>query len=409
MNTPAQLGLSGWHGLTWHPVTVIGETPTKYRIRLEEAVRLPGGREKAAQEEVFVPKQAVRFSRDTAKTSEASLRPASPRDWPVLRDAVSVDALARARYGEPDQRKSTRTTLQWTQTDQGRLIVGIQGRYQNAWRFMDSGVTGKGAIDWLVKAEGLSLREAAEQLSNTTFVTSLPPSSARSVKEPKPYHPIPENPALWPPVRAYLIEIRKLPAHLVDHWHETGKVRALTPSSRTVVPYAAFPLMSPAGHEVGAVLRCAGTPDQQRQQITAGFSPKRNQGGSQPTQGFWQSHEAPQAHTLVLVEAPIDGMALYAALLTDHRDPSDFVIRASAGEALKPVHWTGDWAHIVTAFDRDAAGERFHHTVRQAHPDHDVRRLTPPVGHKDWGEAWAQWVSSRTVGREPESDYEPGD
>ena len=336
----------------------------------------------------------------------------NPGDWTVLRQAIPVEVLARARYGPPDPRKSTRTTLQWTQTDQGRLVVGIQGRYQNAWRFMDTTVKGHGPIDWLVKVEGLSLREAAERLRNATFVASLPPSSAPSPQESKPYDPIPDNAALWPSVRTYLTETRKLPTDLVDHWHETGKVRALTPSSHTVVPYAAFPLMSPAGHEVGAVLRCAGTPAQQRQQIGAGFSVKRNQGGSQPTQGFWQSHDAPQAQTLVLVEAPIDGMALYAALLTDHRDPSDFVIRASAGEALKPVHWTGDWAHIVTAFDRDAAGERFHHTVRQANPDHDVRRLTPPPGHNDWAEAWAHVVNRHRTSqsaRESETDYEAGE
>ena len=84
----------------------------------------------------------------------------------------------------------------------------------------------------------------------------------------------------------------------------------ITPSPRTTVPYAAFPLCSPAGEEVGASLRRAGMPEQQHQQEK--FHRKRNQAGSQPTQGFWQSHEAPQPQTLVLVEAPIDGMALYA-------------------------------------------------------------------------------------------------
>ena len=127
---------------------------------------------------------------------------------------------------------------------------------------------------------------------------------------------------------------------------------------------------------------------------------------------IWQSHEAPQAQTLVLVEDPIDAMALHAALLTDHRDPSDFVIRASAGEALNPVHWEGTWEHIVTAFDRDAAGERFSQKVRQANPDHDVRRLTPPPGHNDWAEAWAHVVNRHRTSqsaRESETDYEAGE
>ena len=74
---------------------------------------------------------------------------------------------------------------------------------------------------------------------------------------------------------------------------------------------------TPPGDEVGTVLRCASNPAQQRQQVTQGFAVKRNQTGSQPTQGFWPSHDVPQAKTLVLVEAPIDAMALYAALCPD--------------------------------------------------------------------------------------------
>ena len=335
----------------------------------------------------------------------------TPVNWTALRQTVSVATLARARYGEPDPMKSTRTTWQWTHTDQGRLIVGIQGRYQNAWRFMESGVKGKGAIDWLITVEGLSLRDVAERLSTSAFLLSLPQSAEHLSPSPKPYQPIPDNPKLWPQVRTYLVMTRKLPGNLVHHWHESGKIRAISASSKTLVPYAAFPLISPQGNEVGAVLRYAGTLDQQRQQIAQGFAVKRNQAGSQPTQGFWPSHDAPQAKTLVLVEAPIDAMALYAALVQTDRDPQDFVIRASAGEALNPVHWTGDWEHIVAAFDRDAAGNRFSQKVFQANPNRDVRRLVPPPGSKDWAEAWAHVVSrSRGVSaaRESETDYEVG-
>ena len=414
MDTPAQLGLTDWHGLTWHPVTIIGETRTKYRIRLEQGVRLPGGRDKAAQEVVLVPKHAVQLSRpgDLPKTHETSQTLSLPRDWQAWRETIAVEQLAQARYGEPDRMKSTRTTRQWSHTDQGRLIVGIQGRYENAWRFMDSGVKGKGPIDWLVKVEGLSLRDVAERLSTSAFLQTLPQPAKPLSPPPNPYQPIPDNPTLWPPVRTYLTEIRKLPAHLVDQWHETDHVRAISPSAKTSVPYASFPLVSPQGDEVGAILRCAGTPDQQRQQLATGFSTKRNQTGSQPTQGFWQSHESPHARTVLLVEAPIDGMALYAALVQTGRDPRDFVIRASAGEALNPVHWTGDWEHIVAAFDRDAAGERLSQKVRQANPGHDIRRLVPPAGSKDWGEAWTHVVTPHRLtasARESETDYEFGD
>ncbi len=335
----------------------------------------------------------------------------TPTEWTALRQAVSVATLARARYGEPDQMKSTRTTLQWSHTDHGRLIVGIQGRYENAWRFMETTRKGKGAIDWLITVEGVSLHEAVERLSSGVLIATMPPFPARLPRDLTSYQPLSENPALWPQVRTYLVTTRKLPQNLVDQWHESGQIRALSPSSSLWVPYAAFPLVSPTGDEVGAMLRCAATPDQQRQQIAKGFAVKRNQAGSRPTQGYWPSHASSQAKTLVLVEAPLDGMALYAALVQTGRDPQDFVIRASGGEALNPVHWSGDWEHIVAAFDRDAAGERFSQTVRQANPSRDVRRLVPPPGSKDWAEGWTHVVTSHCLAasaRESETDYEVG-
>ena len=330
-------------------------------------------------------------------------------DWDALRHSVPVESLARARYGEPRKEKTTKTTAEWA-TDHGRLIVGRSGGPRdNQWKFMDSGVKGHGAIDWLVKVEGMTPLEAAERLGSETFTSALSVVQSASPKPPKPYVPIPDNPALWPAVRDYLVTVRKLPADLVDQWHNQDRVRAIVPSAHTPVPYASFPIVSPEGKEVGAMLRCAGTPEQQRDQ--ARFSVKRNQEGSLAACGYWSSHDAPQAQTLILVETSIDGMALYAALVMDHRDPADFVIRAGAGAALNPVHWSGDWAHIMTAFDRDAAGEEFHHKVEAAHPDGDVRRLTPPPGHKDWAEAWTQAVSryAQQSPRQPNHDYEPGE
>lgn len=328
-----------------------------------------------------------------------------PIDWQALR-AIPVEGLVRARYGDPDQAKSTRTTWQWD-TEQGRLLVNQSEQY---WKFMDTGMKGKGPIDWLVKVEGMSVLEAAERLSNGAFIDALPkprPKAVASQPE-KPYETIADNPERWPHVRDYLIQVRKLPAHLVDEWHENDRVRGISPSTATTVPYASFPLLSPEGKEVGSVLRCAGTPEQQRQQIAHGFYPKRNQKGSQPTQGFWQSHESPQAKSLLLVEAPLDAMALYAALLEADRDPRDFVIRASAGEALNAVHWEGNWDHIRTAFDRDTKGEEFAQMVAKAHPGGDVQRLTPPMGSKDWSEAWVKHVAlTSQAAKQPE--YEPGD
>lgn len=60
----AWYGLNGWHGLTWHEVRVVGETPKRWRVRnhTTETLRLAGkGRWLVPGAEVLIPKGAVRF------------------------------------------------------------------------------------------------------------------------------------------------------------------------------------------------------------------------------------------------------------------------------------------------------------------------------------------------------------
>lgn len=55
------LALQTWGGLRLYPVEVIGETATKYRVRmLAVEVRLPGHRWARRGDEILVPKYAVR-------------------------------------------------------------------------------------------------------------------------------------------------------------------------------------------------------------------------------------------------------------------------------------------------------------------------------------------------------------
>ncbi len=59
---PARLGLVGWYGVTWDPIEVVGETPTRWRIRAIERTWLAGRcRWLEAGETTLVPKHAVRF------------------------------------------------------------------------------------------------------------------------------------------------------------------------------------------------------------------------------------------------------------------------------------------------------------------------------------------------------------
>jgi hypothetical protein len=59
---PAQLLLTGWHGVSRHPVEVIGETPKRYRIRAEKLTRLAGRhRYLEPGKTALVPKAAIKF------------------------------------------------------------------------------------------------------------------------------------------------------------------------------------------------------------------------------------------------------------------------------------------------------------------------------------------------------------
>lgn len=54
------LALDGWAGIRHIPVEILGETPKRYRVRLCNDARLPGGREKKKGDVVLVPKTAIR-------------------------------------------------------------------------------------------------------------------------------------------------------------------------------------------------------------------------------------------------------------------------------------------------------------------------------------------------------------
>ena len=54
------LEIDGWAGRVSTPVEVIGETPSRYRIRLLQDTRLPGNRRGAKGDVVLVPRYAIK-------------------------------------------------------------------------------------------------------------------------------------------------------------------------------------------------------------------------------------------------------------------------------------------------------------------------------------------------------------
>lgn len=56
---PGVLHMDGWAGRVEYPVTIIGETPKRFRVRLLMGTRLPGRREGYPGDVLLVPKSAV--------------------------------------------------------------------------------------------------------------------------------------------------------------------------------------------------------------------------------------------------------------------------------------------------------------------------------------------------------------
>lgn len=59
--TTAVLRMDSWAGRETVRCTVVGETPKRYRIRLEQDARLPGNRQYKKGDVVLVPKYAVKM------------------------------------------------------------------------------------------------------------------------------------------------------------------------------------------------------------------------------------------------------------------------------------------------------------------------------------------------------------
>lgn len=57
---PSTIALEGRGGsIIFRPIEVIGETPTRYKIRLVEDIKIPDARQYKEGEVLFVPKAAV--------------------------------------------------------------------------------------------------------------------------------------------------------------------------------------------------------------------------------------------------------------------------------------------------------------------------------------------------------------
>ncbi len=310
--------------------------------------------------------------------------------WETLR-AASVEALATARYGPPDSAKSTQKTAVWKTTEHGALLLHRQGNFFRFDPDNPHGLRGAGALDWLIKVEGLTPQEAVARLRTGAIVPAAP--SVPPAAPPRAYTPPQRWDRAWPAVRRYLTQDRALPADLVARAHAAGRLYA---TSYGRVPYAVFPLVTCEGRDVGALLRCAGTPAQQHAQTAAGYAIKRAAAGSDVTRGFWTLGRGSHTSTVLLVEAPIDALALAAMIRARWGAAAldRITIRATGGHVLTPEFHAAGAHRVMAAFDADAAGAAQAARVAAWAAAQGMRydRLLPPAGAKDWADAWAAMV-----------------
>lgn len=198
------------------------------------------------------------------------------------------------------------------------------------------------------------------------------------------FSPPAEYPAAEGQVRHYLIAERGLPATIVDalraqhQWYPA----AYGPDH---IPYAVFPLTRFSdGRIVGASERCAGTPEQQTAQAQYGV--KRVTKGSDVRKGMYQLGHT-DAPNLILVEAPLDAIAVWSRLVEHrHADLDQWQVRVTNGGALNSWHWEGA-QRIYTGFDRDHQGDQYAAKVA-AQALVPVKRFAPPAPHKDWADTF---------------------
>lgn len=318
--------------------------------------------------------------------------------------AVPIATLVGEIQGAVDPRYTSRNTTYY-RTALGKLQVS-PGRTEDRWHFWSgpaAGQAGGGAIDFAVAA-GLAAnpREAVERLWPLVGVEPLPASrsadrpAAQSPKAFRPPRPTYDRAANWAAIRDYLCGVRRLPPEIV---------RPLVEGPRPAIyaghgdqkgewsdgHYLVFPVYEPSVYTgrptdtpmVGAILRWRHPGDPPEGVPKA---PKRGSGASQ--RGWWQVGPYP-APTLIVTEAPIDALSLWAALPAEARQTTRILATGGSDTPKAPGVWTGV-ERLICAQDRDPTGDQQAHAVAVAARMAGLAgmdRLTPDHA-KDWNAVW---------------------
>lgn len=332
----------------------------------------------------------------------------------IAADQVPIAAIALAyldRRPDPKHPHPTENNAYYL-TSAGRLQIAAKDR--ELWHLWHSDTKGAGAIGF-VQAVGLAhgFRAAVE------FLESLPewqPATLEAIQAARAREPedlastAPFGPPMritiplrnWAAVRDYLCRIRKLPEGLLKPLVEGARpaVYAGYAGDKGERDYGAgswnhylmFPQYASAvwrnqpidRPEVGVIMRYRGEPPD-------GVLKTRKSGQGASQRGWWQVGPYP-APTLIVTEAPIDALTLWAALPDDARATTRIIATGGADTPKAPGVWAGV-ERLICAQDRDSAGDSQAHEAAVAArmaglAGTQMVRLTPPPRAKDWSEVW---------------------
>lgn len=319
-----------------------------------------------------------------------------------------LDHIQAVTDPNPSTPKST-----YYHTDLGKLQVTPTqgGQLFHFWSGALAGQGGKGAIDFVITT-GLvrDWKEASDYLQ--PYLGQTPPRPVPLVEQahpagttkkpytaPKPVFNAAENQRV---LQVYLHGQRKIPSDVIRELSQGPHAPIRAGYGNVYGHYIVFPMCdhtNPRKPEVGAILRWkdAGPP------TLYGGKKGPKAAGTDSSKGWWQVGPYP-APTLIVVEAPIDALSLWAALKPEDRTTTRILATGGSDVPKAPGVWAGV-ERLIFAQDRDAVGEDQARDCTAAAQAAGVtgptERLTPPVGTKDWNEVWsiAPDVARTAVGR----------
>lgn len=238
-----------------------------------------------------------------------------------------------------------------------------------------------GALSWLCDRFGTGATAAEFRKK---FYDSADAVVKKAVQERKPFTLPPADAAAWPVVRKHLIEVRGLPADIVDAAHLAGDVYATSKPGRghITLKNAVFIQRDIDGTPTGAEIKG----------VIAGVDGKHWSGlapGSSKTAGvFSVGVQLLDAAKVFVVESAIDALSLFAEVRALFKNVA---VLSTAGDNTMPEAVLGmihPYATRYAAQDNNAAGDRQAERLGKG-----WKRLRPNSPFEDWNE---QLVSKKS-------------